>query len=140
MNRFLALFESILIPIEWTLDNFDLYLDPRTAPASFLPWLANWFDIAADPAWSEEQRRLLLTEAHRLYALRGTPWAMRRTLEILTGREPEIVEFAAGDEPFTFTVRLPAGGRSVHRKLVERLIEMQKPAHTVYRLEMGREA
>ena len=33
MSRFLAVFESILMPIEWNIDNFDLYLDPGSAPS-----------------------------------------------------------------------------------------------------------
>ncbi|MEM5775241.1 MAG: FHA domain-containing protein, partial [Anaerolineaceae bacterium] len=42
MNHFLALFESILLPVEWNIDNFDLFLSPCTAPLQFLPWLSDW--------------------------------------------------------------------------------------------------
>jgi phage tail-like protein len=134
MSRFLALFESILIPIEWNVDNFDLYLDPGTAPLDFLPWLANWYMILYDSTWSEAQRRTLLKEAHQIYARRGTRWALSRVLEIYLGQKPEISEFTNEKEPFTFTVNLSVSKEKVNQELVEAMIDSSKPAHTTYRL------
>jgi phage tail-like protein len=134
MKRFLALFESIYAPIEWTADNFDLYLHPQTAPADFLPWLANWFDITFDKSWSEEQQRTLLTEAHQIYARRGTKWALSRVLEIYTGHTPQIDDSSDDLDPFTFTVTLPIAKSKTNPTLVARLINAHKPAHTAYRL------
>ncbi len=135
MKRFLALFESILIPIEWTVDNFDLFLDPGTAPSAFLPWLANWYTIVFNPSWNEVQRRAFLKDAHLIYARRGTRWALSRVLEIYTGKKPEIIEFADGQEPHTFTVQIPLKASQIDQELVERLIDVNKPAHTTYSLE-----
>lgn len=134
MSRFLALFESILKPIEWNVDNFDLFLDPETAPADFLPWLANWFELAFDDSWSEEQRRTLLAEANQIYARRGTKWALSRTLEIYTGRTPQIDDQDEDLDPFTFSVDVPVPERELKRALVERIIDMNKPAHAIYKL------
>jgi len=134
MSRFLALFESILIPIEWNVDNFDLYLDPGTAPLDFLPWLANWYMILFDSTWSEAQRRTLLAEAHQIYARRGTRWALSRVLEIYLGQKPEISEFTNEKEPFTFSVNLALSKEKVNQELVEAMIDASKPAHTTYRL------
>ena len=53
MARFLGLFESILTPIEWNVDNFYLFLNPGTAPTGFIPWLAQWFDIVFESVWTE---------------------------------------------------------------------------------------
>jgi len=135
MARFLGIFEAILTPIEWNIDNFDLYLDPATAPRDFLPWLANWFDIAFDPSWTEAQRRHLLKEAHSIYARRGTRWALSRVLEIYTGQTPTIVDTDPDLEPFTFKVTLPAVAARLEREMIERLIDAHKPAHTLYTLE-----
>ncbi len=135
MSHFLALFESILIPIEWNIDNFDLYLDPGTSPAAFLPWLANWYEIVFDSTWSEAQRRILLKEAHQLYSRRGTKWALTRLLEIYTGRTPDIIEFDKNIAPYTFIVRLPVRAREVNQELIIRLIDSSKPAYTNYSLE-----
>jgi phage tail-like protein len=139
MARFLGIFESILIPIEWNVDNFDLYLDPGTVPTGFLPWLANWFEITFDPTWSEAQRRTLLAEAHQIYARRGTCWALSRVLEIYTGHKPEIIDLGEDLEPFTFAVKLPLRAGEVNRELVERIIDANKPAHTTYTLKILRE-
>jgi len=138
MSRFLALFESILTPIEWNIDNFDLYLDPGTAPESFLPWLANWYQVGFDSTWSEAQRRSLLSEARNLYARRGTKWALTRLLEIYTGRTPEIIEFDKNLAPYTFIVRLPMRAGEVNPELITRLIDANKPAYTNYALEFFR--
>lgn len=135
MRRFLGLFESILTPLEWTVDNFDLYLDPGTSPLTFLPWLAGWYEIVFDPSWTETQRRTLLKEAHQIYARRGTRWALSRLLEIYTGSIPEIIEFSDPSDPFTFIIKLPIREQSVNRQLLEQLIDANKPAHTSYNLE-----
>jgi len=135
MSRFLGMFEAILTPIEWNVDNFDLFLDPGTAPRAFLPWLANWYQISFDPTWTETQRRTLLSEANQIYARRGTRWALSRLLEIYTGSAPEIVEFSDPQDPFTFTIKLPIRERDVNRQLLEQLIDSSKPSQTSYELE-----
>ena len=134
MARFLAIFESTAAPIEWNVDNFDLFLHPATAPAGFLPWLANWFSISFDPTWTEEQRRTLLSEAHEIYARRGTRGALARVLQIYTGLEPEILDLEDEGDPFTFTVKLPLNEADADRDLLERIVDANKPAHTNYRL------
>jgi phage tail-like protein len=135
MARFLGVFESIATPIEWTADNFDLFLHPGTAPIGFLSWLANWFEMTFDPTWSEAQRRAFLTEAHQIYARRGTRWALSRVLEIYTGQTPEIVDQGDDLQPFAFIVRLPLPADGLKRELVERIIDANKPAPTTYTLE-----
>jgi len=135
MSRFLALFESILIPIEWNVDNFYLYLDSGTSPMYFLPWLANWYQISFDDTWSEEKRRTLLREAHLIYGRRGTQWALGRVLEIYTGKKPEIVEFEDERYPFTFTIRLPVRKTDFNQELIEQIVDTSKPSHTTYKLE-----
>ncbi len=142
LDRFLALFESILIPIEWNVDNFDLYLDPRTAPADFFPWLASWFDVTFDPTWSESQRRQLLAEAGKIYARRGTARALRQVLGIYTGCEPREIEIDDGQDqaPFSFTVKLPlreSDTDQMFREGLEVLIDAHKPVHTTCELEFA---
>jgi phage tail-like protein len=135
MARFLGLFESILTPIEWNVENFDLYLNPATAPTAFLPWLAQWFDITFESSWTENQRRMLLEDAHLIYARRGTRWALSRAIEILTGYKPTIVDDATELPDFTFKVVLPLAASQSNREMIERLIDASKPAHTMYTLE-----
>ncbi len=134
MARFLAIFESVLTPIEWNVDNFDMYLNPETTPNGFLPWLANWFSVSFDSTWSEKQRRRLLLESHDIFARRGTKWALSRVLEIYLDLEPEILDLEKDAEPFTFTVKIPLAESEVDRTLIERIVDSNKPAHTNYNL------
>jgi len=134
MSRFLALFESILIPIEWNIDNFDLYLDPQTSPVGFLPWLCHWFEVVFDDTWTERQRRQFLSEAAELYGRRGTQWAMQRLLEIYTGYMPHVDDKAEKLDPFTFIVNIPVREKELNRTLIEHIIDSNKPAHTTYKL------
>lgn len=134
ISRFLALFESILLPIEWTVDNFDLFLGPSTAPAGFLPWLASWFEITCDGTWTEQQRRTLVREAHQIYAQRGTRQALSRMLEIYIGQPPKIVDDAKNQKPHTFDVLLPIRDDPARRPNVQAIIDAHKPAHTTYAL------
>lgn len=132
-SRFMAIFEAILLPISWDVENFDLFLNPDTAPSSFVAWLASWFGFQFDHTWSDEQRRTVLREIDKLVSRRGTKWGLSRLLEIYTGRPPQIIE--EDQPPHTFTVRLPFRERDVNRGLIEQLIESYKPAHTNYVLE-----
>jgi phage tail-like protein len=135
MSHFLALFESVLLPIEWTVDNFDLYLSPGTAPGSFLPWLSHWFGLAFDDTWSDAQRRALIADAHWLFETQGTKKAMSRVLEIYTGQPPEIIDQDVGDH--TFIVKLPFPRKQVAEDLIHHLIDAYKPAHTSYQLKFS---
>ncbi len=138
MERFLALFESILLPIEWNIDNFDLFLDSSTAPLSFLPWLARWYEIAFDPTWTEGQRRTLLKDAHWIYAKRGTKQALARLIEIYLGEPPEIEDQSEDLEAYTFRISIPARKRDINPELIEALVDASKPAYTSYTVKYKR--
>lgn len=134
MPRFLAMLESILAPIEWNINHFDLFLDPMSAPTAFLQWLANWYEIIFDESWGEESRRTLLKEAFQIYNRRGTAWALGRILEIYSGVEVEIDDQDPNLDRFTFNVRFPLREMQINRSMVEQIINANKPAHTTYTL------
>ncbi|MFO7683684.1 MAG: phage tail protein I [Chloroflexota bacterium] len=132
--RFLAMLESILAPVEWTGDNFDLFLDPKTAPAGFLSWLGAWFELYFDDTWSESAQRTVLQEAYLIYRRRGTAWALQRLLEIYTAAAVQIEDQNENLEDFTFSIRISASADEVNRTAIETLINTNKPAHTSYDL------
>lgn len=134
MSRFLGIFEAILMPIDWTIDNFDQFLSPRSTPSGFLSWLANWFGAEFDNSWGDTQKRQFLEDAWLLYARRGTKWALSRVLEIYTGKRPEIDDLADDLRPHTFRVTLDLKEKSTNRASIETLIDSYKPAHTDYEL------
>jgi len=82
MGQFLLIFESIMKPIENTVDNVALYFDPLMTPEPLLPWLAWWVDLTLDPTWPEERRRELVSSAAELYRWRGTKRGLTEYLRI----------------------------------------------------------
>ncbi|MCE7983963.1 MAG: hypothetical protein DYG89_22545 [Caldilinea sp. CFX5] len=134
LSRYLALFEALLLPLEGAVANFDLFLNPRTAPDAFLPWLESWFGL--DAGWSVAQRRALLAG----FAWRGTRLGLCRMVESYTGHSPLIMDEEAGLPPHTFRVVLPVSlGELAQQQISEaslrRLLDLCKPAHTTYQLE-----
>lgn len=60
---------------------------------SFLPWLAwEWRVDVWDDAWPVEQKREVVKNALLLFKYKGTPWAVKRALD-LTGYTAEVIEW-----------------------------------------------
>ena len=157
MGQFLLIFESIMKPVENTIDNISLYFDPIMTTESLLPWLASWLGLTLDPTWPEERRRELVKSAAELYRWRGTKRGLAEYLRIYTGSVPEISEYIPGmrldqetklgintqlgssGEGHYFTVTVELDGNSgINTSTVKAIIEAQKPAHTVYSLHIRR--
>jgi phage tail-like protein len=139
LKRFLRIFENIWEPLEHRQDHIEMYFDPRTCPASFLPWLASWLDLPFNPHWPETRHRRLLSAAMELYSWRGTAYGLTRMIEVCTGLTPLIRELPS--QPFVFHIRIipppgaPAG--TVDTDFIEELIQTHKPAHAGYVLEVN---
>ncbi len=155
MGQFLLIFESIMKPVERTVSNLPLYFDPMVTPESLLNWLAYWVDLALDPTWPIERRRELVKSAAELYRWRGTKRGLAEYLRIYTGSVPEISEYIQGmrldhetklgintqlgssGEGHHFTVSLEVDSENeIDINNVKSIIEGQKPAHTVYTLQI----
>lgn len=135
LGRFLLLFQNVWEPLEQRQDHIEMYFDPRTCPATFLPWLASWLDLSFNQHWPETRRRRLLAEAIDLYRWRGTRYGLVRMIEVCTGVTPEVTDNPA--QPFVFDVKitLPKDGE-IDKNLIDELIQAHKPAHAGYRLEV----
>lgn len=92
LARFLLIFQSILDPIEQTIDNTHHYFDPGMAPAHFLPWLASWVGLELDVELDEVSQRELIRRAVELSRWKGTRRGLREELKIRTGARALIVE------------------------------------------------
>jgi len=112
-----------------------MYFSPRTCPADFVPWLASWLHLSLDTDWPEARQRALLAEAMDLYRWRGTPYGLGRMIEVCTGLTPVITEAAGEPNVFQIAVTIPPSG-AVRRELIQHLVEMHKPAHVGYVLEV----
>lgn len=143
LGRFLLIFESILGPVDRTVENMHHYFDPFVTPPEAVDWLGAWVGLALDERWPEDRRRELISEAVNLYQWRGTKRGLSEFLRLYTGVEPEIIEPTLREiantrsRAFRFTVRitLPAGSR-VSRSLIESIIDAEKPAFAACTLEL----
>jgi phage tail-like protein len=136
LGRYLLIFEAMMSPSIWTLDSFDLFLSPETAPLEWVRWMASWFDLLILPDLPEDRQRAVLQQAGWLFKRRGTRAGLERMLELYFGVRPEIAEPAK--EPFTFVVRLALSESRVKlgADVVEAIVQAHKPAHTAFRLEL----
>lgn len=85
LERFLNTFESILTPLEDQIAQSYLLTEPRTVPDESLEWLGSWIGVAFDSAYPNDRRRLLLSNAPKLYQQRGTLDGLKLALDIATG-------------------------------------------------------
>jgi phage tail-like protein len=155
MRRFLLIFETILGPIERTIDNIAYYLDPRLTPPELLPYLASWVGLELDENWPLPQQRQLVLWAATLHRWRGTRRGLRQHLRLYTGRTPLIVETFDGlrvgqDAGLGVNTRLGDAPRphwiaitvlsdrpeELDERILRQIIELEKPAHIGYTLEI----
>jgi phage tail-like protein len=132
----------------------------------FLPWLAQWVALSRATELPLERQRRLVGRIVPLYAWRGTRRYLSELLAFYLPEDSEIriedqefVGLVVGrsrigsdtwleqDRPFWFkvTVRLGAGrapaerplGRPEWQERIRRVIELAKPAHTTYDLDLA---
>ena len=133
--------------------------DPKETREDFLPWLAGWVALGLRADWTEGQKRDFLANIVPLYSRRGTKENLAELLRIYTGLSPVIT----GVEETDFQIGVNStigedtqiGGRAPHffhvsvtmpnpdpatlqrqRQIATALIELQKPAHTDYELDI----
>jgi phage tail-like protein len=114
LDRFLANFEGFYTSIEDRIATVQALLDASSAPAEALDWLANWFGVALDPAWSEATRRLFLHYAATFFEARGTLPGLMMALRL-------ILEDCADKSVFLTPVRQHTGPRIVETFRARRL-------------------
>ncbi|HEV2344285.1 MAG TPA: phage tail protein [Actinocrinis sp.] len=92
-----AAFDDLMAPLVTAVDCFDAYLDPRLAPADFLPWLADlvgYQEPVSRRGTSAERGRI--AGAVRDHARRGTAPTVREAAAHAAGVPVEQVEL---DDP-----------------------------------------
>jgi len=131
--------------------------DYNRAPSEFLAWLAGWVALVLREDWTDDHKRKFIAKAVQLYRLRGTKAGVTQFVQTYTGGPPvEISEQGAqfqlgvhsqigvdtvldSGTPFFFRVKATSSDPLSYQKqydMVHALIEMQKPAHTDFDLEL----
>lgn len=150
LERFLSIFGHFFRELHQQIDHMPRVLDPQLSEGEFLRWLAGWVGLAADDSWDDELLRRYLQMMPELYRIRGTKEAMLRTLELLTGTRPHILEHFQykhllhdpdwkrtvqslySDMPYSFVVLIPPGVIASERQkeMLQRVINGEKPVMT----------
>ena len=140
-------------PSETVLAQFEAILDPYQAPPAFVPFIASWLDL--ERFFTQQPEKLDTTTAERLFATgsgrlreltadaaflskwRGTAKGLTRFLETATGVPGFVVEEQI--RPFHIRIQAPEAAL-IYRPLIERIIELEKPAYVTYALDFGLES
>ena len=151
LSALIEVMQDLHAPIEATLSQLDSMFDPRRTVDAFVPFLAGWVDLGVLLDVSRTRRtsavtlstglgrlRELIASAARLSEWRGTRKGLQLFLEIATGAKGfTIDEQVSGPDgkvkPFHLRVTAPKE-LLPHRSLIERIIELEKPAYVTYEM------
>lgn len=145
--------------LEQTVSGLASFFDPlKVEDEEFLPWLAGWVALTLRADLDVLRQRDFISRAVWLYRLRGTKQGLEEAVRIYTRLGPTIDEQLAGFQVgVTSTVgedtRLSAGAPHFFRarillpttnpeelsrqsQVVRDILDMEKPAHTNYVLEV----
>lgn len=144
--------------IEQTIAQLPKLFDPNQTPDPFLDWLSGWVAFSGRADLQPIQQRAFISQVISLYRRRGTKENLQELLKIFVRGEPIIREpggtefqvgptasigettFIAGGVPHYFEVEINIPGdldpnlRSRQIEIARALIELEKPAHTYYKL------
>jgi phage tail-like protein len=150
---------SEILPIVDSIATIASLFDAYETPKELVPWLAQWVALSHLSGLTEQRQRELLAEIVPLYAQRGTQTYLERLLEFFKPENTRIViedrelhGFIVGtarigidsrlehDRPFWFRVRIynaaeQRGFITQWEDRLRRVIDLAKPAHTLYELD-----
>jgi phage tail-like protein len=137
----LAAMEALHAPSEAVLGELDALFDPRRAPERFVPFLARWVDLDLPVTTGLGRLRELVAAGVELSRWRGTARGLLLFLSTATGRRDFVLdERVPGPDgrPRPFHIRVSAPAElEPHRLMLERIIELEKPAYVTYELHFA---
>ena len=159
LDALLDVMEELQAPSEQVLASLERYFSPYRTPDRFVPFLSQWVDLdrllvdTESPVdWTDApsfpfgigRLRELIAASITLSRWRGTVKGLQLFLETATGLPGfEIDDLSPGPSgeprPFHLVVRAPAAAEA-NRNLLERMIEMEKPAYVTYELSFNKSA
>jgi phage tail-like protein len=141
LGQYLWAFEQVLLDLEQRVGGLPTLFDPTETRDEFLPWLSTWVAFTLRAGLEPNQLRAFLSRIVPLYRRRGTRQNLQDLLSIFTRGTPSIAESGDGGPAhhFKVTLRLPSATPDGQRRqiaIAHALIELEKPAHTDYKLEL----
>lgn len=91
MNRFISIFQYILLETENIIDNIPEKFEPFYTNKEFLSWIAGWFNIN-EMIWEENKLRYLINDMIDIFKSQGTKNSIIKIIEEYTGYKPIIIE------------------------------------------------
>ncbi|GAB3936461.1 phage tail protein [Micromonospora vulcania] len=143
----LEVMEELHAPDEAILAEVDALFDPYRAPDRLVAQLTRWVamdHVVASPRPDAPlplpvgRLRDLVANAALLARWRGTPYGMRRALELATGLSGFAIDEPA-DRPFHVVVRLPAVAAG-QLAVITRIVEAEKPASATVEIVVTKES
>ena len=155
LTALLGLMEELHAPSEAVLDRLDVMFNPRLTTEPFVIFLAYWVDLHR--LFEEELRgewqtgllqhpmstglghlRELVASAAYLSQWRGTNKGLLHFLQTAIGVEDFQIDehpVDAKGQPRPFHIKVQAPAESApHEHLIQRIIELEKPAYVTYEL------
>jgi phage tail-like protein len=148
LERYLSVFEAVLANLESHIDDVPQLFDAQETRSDFLPWLSTWLGAVKDENWPEDKWRIFLSRAVELYKIRGTKAELEEIIDIFSGAPPvaiiepvllkynnqelEVVFNRLFGGKYSFCVLLKPNQvkTETDRKVIKRIIDSEKPAHT----------
>lgn len=151
LERFLALFGTLLENVEEEIFYISRYFDVESAPEPYLKWLGSWMGVDSDLPLTTERLRLFLMKAPQLYQLRGTKRGMEAMIEFFIGEKPQIIEpaqqdivdlppdlqekiRAAGAANFYVLLKESVVPTAEKQAMVQKIIDEERPVFAIGRL------
>lgn len=139
LTALLGVMDGLHAPSEARLEDLDALFDPRRAPDRFVPFLARWVDLDLPVTTGLGRLRELVAAGVELSRWRGTARGLLLFLSTATGRKDfQLEERVPGSDgsPRPFHIRVRASAElAPHRPMLERIIELEKPAYVTYELQ-----
>lgn len=140
-TRLVGAFDDVVAPVQASIDDLEVYVDPRTAPSDFLEWMGGWMGLTVNRRWPIHRRREFVARALSVYMWRGTRRGIEEAVELYTGVRPEVTDsggVSASPDPLgdlpgapgaTVEVIVRTSDPTIDRDLIDAIVTDVKPAH-----------
>jgi phage tail-like protein len=111
LRRFLAVLETVFDGLEERIDGLTERIAPSVPDERFLPFLLRWLGLPLAADLPAARMQAFLLAAPELLRRRGTPLALKRALEIVTGAPVRVTDLGDGPLPLVLAAEGTKLGR-----------------------------